>query len=213
MKTGLKAKPAPYTQARRKVAPERSVSPANGREMLERDDWLAGARRLLIRQGVAAVKVDRLARELGVTRGGFYYRFKSRADLLNALLEDWRDHNSVATLAAIRGRGTPVERFRALMKVWIDEIDYIPAYDMALREWARVSPKVARVVHAVDEERIEAFHQLFLDAGYPDEEAFIRARVFYYHQVGYYALGEKETLQRRMELADLYFKVLTGLSA
>jgi AcrR family transcriptional regulator len=181
--------------------------------MLEREDWLAGARRLLIGQGVNAVKIDRLARELGVTRGGFYYRFKSRSDLLNALMEDWRDHNSVATLAAIKGKGAPVDRILALMKVWIEEIDYVPAYDIAMREWGRVSAKVAKLVRAVDDERIEAFHQLFVDAGYPDQEAFIRARVFYYHQVGYYAMGVEETKERRLELADLYFKVLTGFSA
>jgi len=180
--------------------------------MLEREDWLAGARKLLINQGVNAVKIDRLARELGVTRGGFYYRFKSRGDLLNALMEDWREHNSVAMLAAINGKGNPVDRINALMKVWIEEVDYIPAYDLAMREWGRVSVKVAKLVRAVDDERIEAFHQLFCDAGYPDAEATIRARIFYYHQVGYYAMGVEETKARRMQLADLYLKVLTGFS-
>jgi AcrR family transcriptional regulator len=214
MKTAprLNASSAPRERRKQPLKP-RAISPANGREMLEREDWLAGARRLLISQGVNAVKIDRLARELGVTRGGFYYRFKSRSDLLNALMEDWRDHNSVATLAAIKGKGAPVDRILALMKVWIEEVDYVPAYDIAMREWGRVSAKVAKLVRAVDDERIEAFHQLFVDAGYPDQEAFIRARVFYYHQVGYYAMGVEETKERRLELADLYFKVLTGFSA
>jgi hypothetical protein len=96
------------------------------------------------------------------------------------------------------------------MAVWLDEIDYSPAYDIAMREWARTSPKVARLVREVDEERIQAFQRLFQDAGYDEAEANIRARVTYYHQVGYYAMGVKEARNSRLELADLYFRILTG---
>jgi AcrR family transcriptional regulator len=70
----------------------RAISPANGREMLERNDWRGAARSLLARAGVNAVKIDRLARELGVTRSGFHYGFKNRGETLNALVQDRRAH-------------------------------------------------------------------------------------------------------------------------
>lgn len=181
-------------------------------DTLDRSDWIAAARRAFIRGGVSAVKVDKLAKTLKVTRGGFYWRFDGRPDLLDALVEDWRATNSSSMLAALRGPGTPMERFRSLMDVWISEKGFDPAFDMAMRDWARVSPKVAKIVGEVDDERIEAFHQLFLAAGYSDDEAFIRARIVYFHQVGYYAMGVKEERQRRMTLAEIYFKVLTGFS-
>ena len=57
---------------------------ANG---LTTEDWLALARETLIKEGVDAVKIDRLAKMAGVTPGGFYWRFKSRNDLLDQLLE------------------------------------------------------------------------------------------------------------------------------
>ncbi len=182
------------------------------RATLERADWLAAARKMLIREGIGAVKVDRVARALKVSRGGFYWRFKGHADLLDALLADWRERNSGAILGALGGSGTPIERFEAGVKVWIDEVDFDPAYDKAVREWARTSKKVAKALGAVDDERIEALHQLFLDAGEDDDEAFIRARVVYYHQVGYYAMEVKESPARRRELARLYVRVLTGFS-
>src|SRR5688572_17713954 len=52
------------------------------RQPYGRDDWIAAARNELIAAGVDAVKVGRLARRLHVTRGGFYWHFTSRADLL-----------------------------------------------------------------------------------------------------------------------------------
>lgn len=207
-----KARKLPRAEAPLPAGP-RLGRPRGARPTLEREDWLSAARRMLIREGISAVKVDRLAKALKVTRGGFYWRFTGHKDLLDALLADWRDNNSASMLAVLRGPGTPVERFRALMDVWIEERGYDPAYDVAVREWARVSKAAAKVVDVVDAERIEAFRQLFLDAGYPEDEALIRARIVYFHQVGYYAMGLKDSRDSRLSVAGVYFRVLTGFDA
>jgi AcrR family transcriptional regulator len=174
------------------------------------DDWLRLAREILIREGVDAVKVDRLAREAGVTRGGFYWRFKSRSDLLDQLLEDWKTSNTEPYLAALSGPGSAHERFSALVNLWLEERAYSPDFDTAVRAWARTSPSVADVVRETDEIRIAALRDVFVLAGYRDDEAFIRARVTYFHQVGYYALGLRETAMDRASLRPLYYKVLFG---
>lgn len=132
-----------------KLSRVQASADASGREVLLREDWVNVARKVLIKEGIAAVKIDRLAKEKNVTRGGFYWRFKSHAELLTLLVKDWRENNGRTTLIALNGPGTPVERFRKLMDVWLDEIGYSPAYDLAMREWARTSPKVARAVREV----------------------------------------------------------------
>jgi AcrR family transcriptional regulator len=174
------------------------------------EDWIEVAKVTLIKEGIAAVKVDRLAKKAGVTRGGFYYRFRGRQGLLDALLEDWRATNHQPMMDALTGAGSPPERFRSLVRLWLEERKYNPDYDAAIRAWSRVSPKVATVVHEIDDMRIDALKQLFVDAGYDDDEAFIRARITYFHQVGYYAMGVRESAKRREELSELYYRVLTG---
>src|SRR5690349_5495624 len=86
-----------------------------------RDAWLAIARQHLVRYGVSSVKVERLAKALGVTRGGFYWHFKNLDDLLSSLLSDWEVNNSSAWLRALRKEGTPSERFNRLVDVLIEE--------------------------------------------------------------------------------------------
>jgi hypothetical protein len=103
-----------------------------------------------------------------------------------------------------------MKEFRAFSRLWIDEKEYSPAWDAAIRDWARTSPKVSRVVRRVDDRRIQVLHRVFLDLGYDDPEAFIRARVTYYHQVGYYALGVSESHRERMGLMPYYLRVLAG---
>ena len=189
------------TRAAKKNASDRGIST---------EDWIEVAKTTLIREGVGGVKIDRLAKKAGVTRGGFYYRFKSRQGLLDALLQDWRTTNNQPWLDAIKGPGTPAERFNAWMQLMLAERDYKPDYDTSVRSWSRTSPAVAKAVHEVDETRIDALKTIFVDAGYEDDEAFVRARITYFQQIGYYAMGVKESAKRRAQLSELYYRILTG---
>jgi AcrR family transcriptional regulator len=155
--------------------------------------------------------VDKLAHVLKVTRGSFYWHFASREALLNALLRDWRTRNTAPfAAAAMRPDHNGAEEFKGINNMWLEEKDYDPAYDAAIRAWARTSPHVADLVRKVDRERIGLLTRIFVDVGYGKHEAFIRARVAYFHQIGYYALGLGESRRQRRKLAPLYLKVLLG---
>ena len=179
---------------------------------LQRSDWLSAARHALITTGYAKIKIDVLARSLAVTRGSFYWHFANRAELLDSLIADWETNNSAAIFSALEQPGLPADRLRKLGRVWLDEQGYSSAYDSAVRDWARVSPKVQEAVHRVDNARIAAFEDLFSTAGYPAAEAFIRARITYFHQIGYYAMGIQEPTSLRDNYLELYISVLLGTS-
>jgi hypothetical protein len=61
------------------------------------------------------------------------------------------------------------------MQLMLAERDYKPEYDTSVRSWSRTSLAVAKAVHEVDETRIDALKTIFVDAGYEDDEAFVRA--------------------------------------
>jgi AcrR family transcriptional regulator len=178
---------------------------------LSTQDWIDAARRMLIRDGVGALKIDRLAKECNVTRGGFYWRFKSREDLLAKLLEEWRRVNTSPMLEVFKDAGSPAQRLRDAAELWIREEEFDPMFDTAVRAWAATSTQAAAVVKEVDEIRIQAFRDVFVEAGYSDIEALVRARIFYFHQVGYYTLGLNESTERRHDLFEHYYRALTGL--
>ncbi len=180
---------------------------------LSRADWIIAARDLLIAGGVEHVRIGRLSEALGVTRGGFYWLFKSREDLLSELLKNWEKTNTRPFEKILNTEHNGVEEFHALFDIWLNEKDYSPDYDSAIRDWARISQKTARVVKRVDAKRIDLMKVIFLDLGHTEDEAAIRARVAYYHQVGYYILGLEETRALRLKLRPLYMKVLSGVDS
>jgi hypothetical protein len=62
----------------------------------------------------------------------------------------------------------------------------------------------------IDDARIALMKRIYVDLGYDDERAFIRARVAYFHQIGYEALNVVEPMEERARLAPLYFEILLG---
>jgi AcrR family transcriptional regulator len=181
---------------------------------LTRDDWIAIARKALISVGVDEVKVDVLARRLKVTRGSFYWHFDSRQDLLNALLDDWEASNrreiaSIELLMNTDGKGGVVELFR----IWGAQDPTFPAFDFAVRAWARKAPAASKLVHEIDAAWINLFQACLERSGMVAPESLVRARIMYFHQVGYFALALNESIAARIQLAPYYYAALTGSPA
>lgn len=199
----------PRTRRRRRKPLDGSAN--DKKERLTRHDWILMARKALILGGVGAVRIVPLAKKLKVTRGGFYWHFQGRQDLLDALLQDWVENNTAAFDAVLSRSGhNGRAEFQAFVNVWVEETDYQPAWDTAVRNWARLSSVVADVVKRVDRHRIDILRKIFLDIGYRDPQALVRARITYFHQVGYYTLGLEETRERRLELMPTYMESLIG---
>lgn len=193
------------------AATEDPTKNVRGNTKTTRKDWLGEAKRLLIEEGVAQVKIDRLARNLKVTRGGFYWFFKNRQDLLDILLTEWEDSRNDPLIRAVQGENkNPLDPLVRLFFTLLNERAYVPALDSAVRDWARTSKRARQAVNLVDNRRINALTETFQNLDYEQEEAFIRARIFYFHQVGYYAMEVHETDEQRLHYVPIYFKQLTG---
>ncbi|HEX9447391.1 MAG TPA: hypothetical protein VF920_05400, partial [Dongiaceae bacterium] len=93
---------------------------------------------------------------------------------------------------------------------WVDQRLFDPRLDFAIREWARRSKAVHKVVQQADEDRVAAIQRMFQHHGYDARDAFTRARVLYFMQIGYYALDLKEALEQRIAVTADYLRAFTG---
>ena len=179
-----------------------------------RDDWLRAALETLIEHGVDRVKILNLAARLGVSRSSFYWYFKDRKALLDTLVEHWRQTNTkaIVTQAALPSSSI-AEGVLHIFQCWVDSRLFDPRLDFAVREWARRSAPVRKILDEADEERVTAIAHLFRRHDFDPTEAFVRARVLYFMQIGYYALDLGESLDQRQALAKHYVKCFTGQDA
>jgi AcrR family transcriptional regulator len=176
---------------------------------LGREEWIEGARAVLIESGVANVRVEPLAAKLGVTTGSFYWHFQNRDALLAALLEDWVSTNTQSWIAAAADDGrTGEQQFAAIVELWVTERGFSSAYDSAVRDWARTSEEVTDAVRKIDRKRIASLRKIFANLGYDADRAEVRARIMYYHQVGHYTMGLRDSPPTHQKYRPLYIEAL-----
>ena len=184
----------------------------SGNVKATRSDWLDLALTVLALEGVDHVTVLNLSERLGVSRSSFYWYFKNRDELLGALLDRWDELNTRSIVAQAEAPAATVnEAVCNVFRCWINPTIFSPRLDFAVREWARRSAHVRKALDRADCVRTEATKALFVRFGYEDEDAFVRARVLYTMQIGYYALDLREPIEARLNLTPHYLKAFTGV--
>lgn len=130
--------------------------------------WIDAGLRALARGGPEAVRIESLARELGVTKGGFYGYFADRSALLAEMLEAWeRRSTDEAIEQAEREGGDVLTRTRRAADLTFAP-DLAPV-DLAVRDWARRDPDVAARLTRVDNRRMGYLREHFRRA-FPDPD-------------------------------------------
>ncbi len=172
--------------ARAKLAKHR------GRQDLE--TWLERALETLATKGPQMLTVEKLCRELGVSRGSFYWHFKNRADFVQRLAEYWgkRFTHSIRDTVANAPVG-PAERLM-LLSEFIQDLN-LNRFDMAVRTWANTEPLAAETVKRVDQTRYEYVRSQFEELGFSGDELEMRTRTF----VVFHSMQDMFTFQEGAE--------------
>jgi AcrR family transcriptional regulator len=165
-----------------------------------KEDWVGAGLTALIQGGVESVRVERLAASLGVSKGPFYWRFRNRDELLNAIIEFWRRDFTTLLIDQTREFATPRERLVALAELSLvprmGGVDVARA-ECALRAWAARDPMPRAAAAEVDAARIDHLTKEFSLAGAPQPLAGQLAKAVYVALLGLYMLR-----QYTPELAD-----------
>ena len=176
-----------------------------------REVWLDAAKQTLLDKGVDAVKIQPLASALQLSRTSFYWFFKDRDALLEALLEEWENKNTGAIVDACEAYAETVsEAVLNLIAVFIAQEAFEPQLDFAIRGWAHQSPDITGYVNTADERRLDAIRQLFQRFDVANDEADVRARTVYLTQIGYIAMQIKESKETRIARVPAYVKTFAG---
>lgn len=128
-----------------------------------REDWLRGALSALAETGVSGVAVDPIAKQLGVSRGSFYWYFKDRAALLSEALELWESEATVKFIEDLAALDDPRERMRALLFGALTD-DEIAGLEPAIVAHAS-DPIVKTVLERVNHRRLDYLTDLFDEMG------------------------------------------------
>jgi AcrR family transcriptional regulator len=165
------------------ISSERKSRPS----ALDRAAWIKGALSALADEGHAGLRVETLAKRLHVTKGSFYWHFRDRKDLVDAVLDEWK----IGRIADIHKQtaaapGGELAALRHTIEVYSAGRNRkgLPI-ELAVREWASRDAHVASVVEEVDAERVGCAARLFERMGLAPTEAAARSVLLYAYVFGF----------------------------
>jgi len=167
-------------------------------------DWVEAGLVALTREGQTGLRVERLAKGLGATKGSFYWHFRDRSALESAILDVWDERSTATILAQVAGPEPAEVRLRKLGRLVTDaaEPGQLLEIERAIRAWAAFDTAVAERVGSVDLQRLVAISALFRGCGFGRAEADLRARIFAYYVAGEVLSYPRLPLARRRRLAE-----------
>jgi AcrR family transcriptional regulator len=167
---------------------------------LSRINWIDCGIKVLSESGVEAVRVEPIAKLLNVTKGSFYWHFKNREALLDAVLQEWVSRETSSII-------DQVEKLRYLFELAIRDNGQL---EQAIRAWATNDTKTAEILAQIDQRRLEYTRDLFLQAGFAPFEALVRARMVYYSLIGEFTVGINLSQEERLAEIRLQHSILTN---
>ena len=176
---------------------------------ISKQEWLEIGLKSLSEDGIAGLKVERLAKALGIARAGFYWHFKNREDLLHQLLDYW-----VHELTEVVTTNTDVlalEPKKRLTKTADMVFEYdLGRYDMAIRQWALTDAGAARAVRMTNRIRLDFIRDAFRELGFTDDDLDMRAMLFLCYHTWESSTFREISRKRRRDLITKRIELLTS---
>ena len=168
-----------------------------------RTGWIEAALRALAAGGPDAIRIETLARSLGVTKGGFYWHFDDRRALLEEILDAWERMSVDDVIDRVESEGgdaTAKLRRLSALAAWSDEPLRI---DLAVRDWARREQTVADRLRRVDNRRMDYVRSLFGAFCADEDDVEARCLVFYSLWIGSHFIAADHRARSRADVLKL----------
>jgi AcrR family transcriptional regulator len=166
--------------------------------------WIDAGLEALAAGGPDAVRIESLARSLGVTKGGFYGYFDDRPALLDEMLDAWERIGVDDVIERVEGGGGDAKaklgRLSALAGARRGEQLKV---DLAVRDWARHDRRVTRRLRRVDNRRMDYLRSLFGGFGLDEDEVEVRCLLFYSLWIGSHFIAADHPARTRAEVVKL----------
>ena len=175
-----------------------------------RSRWVEEGLRTLGAGGPDAVRVESLAKALGVTKGGFYGYFAHRRALLGEMLDAWERTMIDEVIERIEGEGGDARaKLRRLFALASSrDVQDLLRADLAVRDWARRDGAVAERLRRVDNRRMDYMRSLFR-AFCPDEdEVEVRCTLAFSLWIGNNFIAADHGARSRAEVMELALRRL-----
>jgi len=170
------------------------------RKRFGKSDWLALGLEQLAREGSPGLTVEALCKTAGRTRGSFYHHFADHEAFVDALMEAWKQKNTIDVTEETLKQETPVRAKKlAVLAIGLDH-----ALEHAVRQFAQGNAAVQNTVRDVDGIRTRFIAGLYESDGLDSDLALEIAKIEYAAFVGAQIVWPDMPAEERLALDNRF---------
>ena len=147
------------------------------RRGISKAQWLEAAMALLCDHSVADITVEGLAKKLGIAKSGFYWHFKNREELLNALLDYWVHEVTEVITKNVEIDALAAKDRLAICAEMILELD-LTRYEIGIRQFALIDEQACQAAEKVNGIRMNFIRNAFAELGFTGDDLEMRTMLF-----------------------------------
>ncbi|MDX6642145.1 MAG: hypothetical protein QOD76_107 [Solirubrobacteraceae bacterium] len=173
-----------------------------------RASWIQEGLRALGVGGPDAVRIEKLAQALGVTKGGFYWHFDDRPALLDEMLDAWERVVIDEVIERVEGEGGDARAKLQRLFALASSSDELMRIELAVRDWSRRDKAVAKRLRRIDDRRMEYMRSLFVAFCPDEEEVEVRCMLVMSLFIGNHFVAADHGARSRADVLKLAFSRL-----
>jgi len=153
----------------------------------KKEDWIILGYKLFSENGINGLVVEKMALKLNVNKSSFYWHFKTKKDFLNEIISFWVSTDTNKIITEVESKPIGKEKFKVLIEIVFKKEPHLD-FIFFLKRYALKNIKIQTLIDDIDSQRIYYTKSILVTMGFSENEAFVKASLFYKYLIGYHEM-------------------------
>jgi len=152
-----------------------------------KEDWIKLGYKEFSDKGISGIVIEKMAKKLMVNKSSFYWHFSTKKEFIKQIIGFWVTENTEKIIHKVNAQNSPIERLEKLIELSFKKEPYMDFF-FFLKKYAKSNKELITQIDTIDSQRISFTKRLLINLDFSNEEAEIKANVFYKYLIGYHEM-------------------------
>jgi AcrR family transcriptional regulator len=155
--------------------------------IVQKKEWIKLGYQLFSQEGISGIVVEKMSKKLNCNKSSFYWHFKTKKDFVTEIVSYWVSESTNQIISLTNSEKSGKEKFSKLIELSFKKDPFLD-FNFFLKRYALKNKKIQSITDKIDNQRIEYTKTILTEMDFTENEAKIKALLFYKYLIGYHEM-------------------------